>query len=257
MTQRKLLNDSLLNGVGFFWQGIRLILSPSYKRFIIIPIIINIFLLIGSLALLAFYFSHAIDSWMNSFPGWLTIVLGWLLWLIFWASGLLISALIFTLLTNIIASPFYGLLAEKVEKQMSDYVVVSNISLWKSLPHTLYRECIKLLYFIPWLLLCLALLIFPPTMPLAPFVWWGVLAWILAIQYIDYCADNQQIHFRNMLKVLKSAPFTVLGFGGIVTLGMTIPGANLFVPPAAVAGGTALWVWLDQNGLLKSVIKKE
>lgn len=244
------INDSLLNGVGFFWQGVKLILSPRFKRFIIIPVIVNFFLLIGSIALLAYYFSSTVHVWMATLPGWLTLLLGWLFWLIFWTSSLLICALIFTLLTNIIASPFYGLLAEKVEQKISDYVVVSNTSFLKSIPHTLYRELIKILYFIPWLFLCLVLFVFPPTLALAPFVWWLVLSWILAIQYIDYCPDNQQIHFRTALKALKRAPFTVLGFGGVVTLGMTIPGANLFVPPAAVAGGTALWVWLDQNGLV-------
>lgn len=239
--------SNLFKGIHFFWQGVGLILTPTFKRFIIIPIIVNIFLLIGLIYGLAHFFSNSVDTWLASFPHWLTLFLGWLLWLIFWATSLLITTLIFTVLTNIIASPFYGLLAEKTEKSLSPHVITSELSLWKALPHTLYREWLKILYFIPWILLCVFLFIFPPTMPIAPFVWWLVLAWLLALQYVDYCADNQQIGFRKMLALLKQEPLTVIGFGGIVTLFMIIPGANLFVPPAAVAGGTALWLSLTNK----------
>jgi CysZ protein len=69
-----------------------------------------------------------------------------------------------------------------------------------------------------------------------------VLSWILAIQYIDYQADNEQVSLRRMLFLLKHSPLTVFGFGAAVSLALLIPGANLFVPAAAVAGGTALWL---------------
>jgi CysZ protein len=236
--------DSLFTGIYFFWQGVKLVLSPRFKRFIIVPIIVNIFLLVGLIALLFHYFSNSFTSWVMSYPHWLVVLLGWVVSLIFWVTSLFISTFLFTILTNLIASPFYGLLAEKLEKRLSPVVMAPEFSLWKMLPHTLYRESIKIVYFIPWLLLCVFLFVFPPTMPLAPFAWWLILAWLLAIQYIDYCADNQQISFRKMITQLKQAPYTVIGFGGTVTLLMTIPGANLIVPPSAVAGGTALWLSL-------------
>lgn len=232
----------ILTGVGFFLQGIRLILKPELRSFMIVPIFINTLLFIGFIVFLATYFSNYLHTFIQSYPAWLTAILGWLFWFIFWTAGFLITTLSFTILTNVIGSPFYGLLAEKTQLQLYPISLpATTFSFWKILPHTLAREALKLIYFAPWLLLCLVLFIFPPTFPLAPLVWWLVLVWISAIQYIDYTADNQQVSLKEMIKHLKKSPFITLGFGTAVIFAMTIPGANLIVPPAAVVGGTLLW----------------
>ncbi len=238
------MQDSFVTGIVFFLRGLKAVLSPGFRRFIILPILINLVLLIGCIILLALYFSRHFSGFMAIYPGWLTLLLGWLFWFVFWIMSIFVATLCFTFLTNILASPFYGLLAEKIEQHSSLFPTLSTMSFWRSIPHILYREGQKLWHFIPWLLLCLLLLILPPTYPIAPFVWWVVLAWILAIQYIDYVADNQQVDLKTMLQKLKQKPFTALGFGASVTLLMTIPGINLVVPPAAVAGGTFLWLSL-------------
>jgi CysZ protein len=239
------MENNFVTGFHFFIKGIKLVLSPGLKRFIIIPIIINFFLFIGLILFLYSYVSDHFHAVIGSYPGWLTMILGWLFSFLFWAASFLFSTFLFTILTNIIASPFYGLLAEKTERQLStSKLKPSDLSLWALLPRTLAREARKLIYFMPWLLLCLILFIFPPTLPFAPFVWWIVLSWLLGVQYLDYVADNQQYSLKKMLKILKKVPFTILGFGGTVTLCMSIPGGNLIVPPAAVAGGVALWLAL-------------
>lgn len=234
---------TIFEGANFLLLGIRLILSRELKSFIIVPLLINILLFAGFIAIMAIYFSHCLNDFIHSYPAWLMAILGWIFWLIFGIAGFLITTFLFTILTNIIGSPFYGLLAEKTDRVYCKAVVLapSNMSFWKIFMRTLAREALKLLHFLPWLMLCLGLFLFPPTFPFAPFVWWIVLSWIVAIQYIDYAADNQQISLKATTTQLKKSPLLVLGFGAAVTLCMTIPGANLIVPPAAVVGGTLLW----------------
>lgn len=241
---------NFFKGIQFFFQGFRLIFRPGLKRYIVIPIIFNAFLLIIIFSGLAFFLYHNLTPFVSSYPKWVIALFGWLFWLFYSFISLMVSTLVFTLLTNIIASPFYGLLAEVAAKDLTRTTQQNednNNWLKTALtiaPRTLAREGRKLLYFLPWILLCLFLLIFPFAWPIFPFVWWVVLAWILAIQYIDYQPDNEHIHFKDVLVVLKQNPLIVFGFGTMVSLAMMIPGANLFVPPAAVAGGTALWLSL-------------
>lgn len=270
------MQGNIIKGALFFWQGVRLIFSPSLRHYIIVPVIVNIFLWLGTFIALAWYLYHHFGHYLENYPHWVILIVSWLFWLFYGITAFLLGTLFFTLLTNIIASPFYGLLAEKVEKiyltqnliqkrlesgRQSFSVMESEggwFSLLKSLPRTLGREGLKILYFIPWFIFCGIFVIFPPLWTFLPFVWGLVLAWILSIQYVDYIADNQGVSLKNMLATLKQEPLTALGFGGVASLAMAIPGANLFVPPAAVAGGCLLWISIQhqnspKNGLNSNI----
>lgn len=254
-----MLKDNLLYGFRHFLTGFRMISSPGLKRFIIVPVIVNIVLLIVITAAIAIYITHHVPAFLLYFPKWVIYILGWLFWLLYGLTSLLIGTFIFTMMTNIIASPFYGILSEKTEEKIiGNYPVTPNtfkelMILWG---HTFIRECKKILYFIPWFLLCLVFLIIPMLWPLFPIVWWVVMAWIMAVQYCDYAADNQRIPLKRMLKILKQYPWTSLGFGGSVSVALMIPGLNLVVPAAAVAGGTVLWITLNDDNQGGSVRRR-
>lgn len=251
------MKGNLIQGGHFFWQGLRLIFTAGLRRYMIGPLIVNIFLFVLVFAGLAWYLFHHLSQWVSDYPKWVIILIGWLFWLLYASLSLVISAFTFTIATNIIASPFYGLLAEAVERHYQPMLVSPPFTL-STVFRILAREGIKLLYFLPGLLVCGLLFLFPPIWPLMPFVVFFLFAWFAAIQYIDYCPDNQGLSFKVMIKKLKSeAPLTVLGFGLMVSIAMMIPGANLFVPPAAVAGGCALWLFLQGRKLEKNVSSRK
>ena len=60
--------------------------------------------------------------------------------------------------------------------------------------------------------------------------------------YIDYPADNNKMSWQDMLAWLRSKRWQSLGFGGITYLALMIPGVNVLMMPAAVAGATLFWV---------------
>lgn len=277
---------AFIQGAEFFIQGCRLIFQPGLKRYIVIPVICNAILLVLIFWSLASFLFGSLNPFFASYSKWVMMIFGWLFWIFYSLVSLLISSFVFTMLTNIIAAPFYGLLAAASAKILSngqntiantngntnanananakyqntnintnaEHTNTGNTNntnwlktaFWIA-PRTLAREGKKLLYFFPWILLCLSLWIFPFIWFLIPFVWGIVLAWILAIQYMDYQPDNQEISFKEVMILLKQHPYQTLGFGTIVSVAMMIPGANLFVPPAAVAGGTALWLFLQSQ----------
>ncbi len=54
--------------------------------------------------------------------------------------------------------------------------------------------------------------------------------------------DNNLITFKRMRGYLRRRSLASLGFGGVVSVLTLIPGINLVLMPAAVAGATAMWI---------------
>jgi len=253
------MNDSFLEGARFFVQGLNLIFQRGLKRYIIVPMIVNMILLCAVCIGLGLYLYHRFSAMIYQCPEWLIFFLGGLFWVLLGVLSFLLSTWVFILLTNLIAAPFYGLLAEKAARwlrfqsnqagSVTAYYTpalepntTSIKSLLLTVPHAFLRELRKLLYMTPKLVVYLLLFLFPFTWPLIPIMGWIIFSWILAIQYIDYQADNERVSFNDMMRLLKIRPMTVFGFGSAISLVLLIPGANLLVPAAAVAGGTVFWL---------------
>ena len=62
------------------------------------------------------------------------------------------------------------------------------------------------------------------------------------VMYIDYPADNNKMNWQDMLAWLREKRWQSLGFGGITYAVLLIPGLNILMMPAAVAGATLFWV---------------
>src|SRR5690606_40379990 len=166
-------------------------------------------------------------------------------WPLFVALVLLIVFFTFTLLANLIAAPFNGFLAEKVEvvvRGEDPFPTFRWGELAAMVPRTLGRELRKLAYFLPRALALLILSLIPGVNVLAAPLWILFGIWMMAVQYIDYPADNNKLGWNEMLAWLREKRWQSLGFGGIVYLALLIPFVNILVMPAAVAGATLFWV---------------
>lgn len=64
----------------------------------------------------------------------------------------------------------------------------------------------------------------------------------MAIQYVDYAADNHQTDFAVLRKMLRKRRYSSIGFGGAVMACSIVPFFNIIAMPAAVIGGTLFWV---------------
>lgn len=237
------MSGNPVRGGRYLLRGFRLILEPGLRAFVVLPLAINIILFVGAIWLLALEFDRWVDYWVAQVPQWLSF-LDWLLWPIFALLVLVLVYFSFTLVANFIAAPFNGFLAEKVEARERGAPPAAPD--WKALlalvPRTLGRELAKLLYYLPRVIFLLLLTLIPGLQLLAPLLWFLFAAWMMAIQYCDYPMDNNGVPFKAMRRQLKARRGTVLGFGALTSLGLTLPGINLVVMPAAVAGATLLWV---------------
>lgn len=104
----------VLSGPQYLREGLKLVLSPSLRLFVLLPLAINLVLFVGLIYLAGHQFSLWVDTLMPSLPDWLSF-LSYILWPLFVVLVVLMVFFTFTMLANVIAAPFNGFLAEKVE----------------------------------------------------------------------------------------------------------------------------------------------
>jgi CysZ protein len=145
---------------------------------------------------------------------------------------------------NLLGAAFNGLLSEALSKELTQSPLPTS-SLLKVAITSTKREFVKLFYYLPRMigvLILAAILYFIPVVNLlAPVVIYWFSAWMMAIEYLDYPADNHHVSFKELLKIIKKEKGLCLSFGLTISLFASIPFANFIVMPAAVLGATYLW----------------
>lgn len=233
-----------LSGPQYLREGLKLVLSPGLRLFVLLPLVINIVLFVGLIYFAGHQFSLWVDHLMPTLPSWLSF-LNYLLWPLFVVLVVLMVFFTFTMLANIIAAPFNGFLSEKVEvvvRGTDDFPAFSWGELIAMVPRTLAREMRKLGYFLPRAIGLFILSFIPVVNLIAAPLWLLFGVWMMAIQYIDYPADNHKLGWNEMLAWLRQKRWQSMSFGGIVYLVLLVPVVNLLMMPAAVAGATLFWV---------------
>ncbi len=239
------------NGLTYFIQGIKIMMMPGLKRFVLLPILVNIIVIGTAFTWLFTQFSGWINMIMSYVPSWLNW-LSYLLWPVLIILTLLFFGYFFGTLANIIASPFNGLLSEKVEEILTGNKLEDGswAEFAKDVPRMIKRELSRLGYYLPRALLLFVLFFIPLIgQIIAPILWFIFGAWMMAIQYCDYPFDNHKISFNTMKAQLYKDKACSVSFGAIISVCTMIPLINLVVMPISVCGATAMWVdrYHDKN----------
>lgn len=238
-----MLGQPLIGAAGLL-RGAKLLNTPGLRRFVIIPVTINVLVFTLSIWVLLQQFTPLVEKWTGYLPAWLEW-LEWLFWLFFALAAVLVVFYTFSILANLIAAPFNGLLAEAVEKHLTGKPLPGGGSLLGALreaPSAIFDELRKIGYFLLRAVPLLILFWIPLLNLAAPVLWALFSAWMMAVEYGDYPMGNHNIRFAEQRRRLGQKRMLSLGFGGATLLATMIPLVNFLVMPAAVAGATALWV---------------
>jgi len=233
-----------ISGAGYLLKGMRLIMQPGLRRFVLLPLLINILVFSAAIWYGVSQFESFL-TWMESrIPSWLHW-LDWILWPLFVLVLVILVFYSFTLVANLLASPFNSLLAEKVELYLTGRPLHEDGG-WKkaliTLVPTLIDELSKLRFAVLAAVPFLILFLIPGINLAAPVLWFLYMAWILTLEYSDYPMGNHGLRFREMRARLRRKRMLGLSFGA-ATAGLTmVPVVNFIVMPSAVAGATAMWV---------------
>ncbi len=228
-------------GARYVARGFKLINLPGIRRYVIIPILINL-ALFGAATWYGIDRFEAFLDWL--LPRWLDWV-RWILWPLFALTALLVVFYTFTLLANLIGAPFNGLLAERLEARLTGRVAPDSQGtgyLVRSGFIAVVSELRKIGYMLARTIPLLILFLIPGLNVLAPFAWLAFSAWMLALEYVDAPMGNHDLTFHDGRRLLGENRPLALGFGGAVLIITSFPVLNFIAMPVAVAGATALWV---------------
>jgi len=236
---------SYFKGASDCIAGFKLILNPGLRRFVIVPLVINIALFATAI----YFFSKQLDVWVDHLlPSWLSF-LQFVLWPLFAITIFLIVFYSFTLLANLIAAPFNSLLAARVEAMLSNNPgeEINSDAIWKVALRSISAELVKTFYFIKWLIPLLILTFIPGLNVIAPAAWFIYAAWSYALEYTDYPLGNRGQLFKEVREYNRKNRLRALGFGSIVFAMTSIPFLNFIAMPVAVCGATRLTIKLKEN----------
>lgn len=231
-----------MKGAGYALTGLRWLPKSGLRRFVALPLLINI-VLFGAGIWWTYgqfeYFDQVLQGWLPTWLDWLH----WLIWPIFALTVLIALFYSFSVVANLLAAPFNSLLAEQVERlaQPGNTPRPATDLNWKELILSPLAALNRLLYFIGWAIPLLLLSFVPVVNVAAPVLWVLFSAWMLALEYADYPLANRGLSFRNQRRLLRQHWPLTLGFGGIVLLLTLIPIVNFLAMPAAVIGATLMW----------------
>ncbi|MBN1379350.1 MAG: sulfate transporter CysZ [Gammaproteobacteria bacterium] len=242
-----MIND-FVKGARFALAGLSLARTRGIRRYVLIPLLINIVLFTVGIYLAFGQAGAGIAMLVEWLPDWLDW-LSWLLWMLFAALMLIVAFYTFTVVANLIGSPFNSLLSEKLEEKLTGNMPPSSgrlIETLRGISGAVISEFRKFGYLLAWaiplVILSIVFIFLPPLSLLTPIMWFIFGAWMLALEYLDYPMGNHGFTFNEQRAVAKQKRRLMLGFGSVIMIMTMIPILNFLAMPVAVAGITQLWV---------------
>lgn len=230
---------NFIRGFKAIFAGFGLIIKPKIRRFIILPLLINTLLF----ASIIYFGASSFGTWVNSIiPEWLTW-LNWLIWPLFFVLCLTFVFFLFSIVANLIGSPFNGMLSEQVEYFLiNEKPKLEAKTLGQEVAEALKGEAKKLQYFIVRAIPLFLLFFIPVLQAFAPFVWFLFGAWMLSKEYFDYPMANHGLSFQQQRELVKQKRALGFGFGVAVMCLTLIPVINFIAMPVAVCAATRLYL---------------
>ncbi|KPK34486.1 MAG: hypothetical protein AMK70_07355 [Nitrospira bacterium SG8_35_1] len=234
-----------LSGITYLFQGFQLIRQPALRRFVLFPVLINTIVFSLAITVGVYQFDIFLDWVLPQGNSWWIETTRTVIWIFFTLLVLFILYFTFTILANLIASPFNGLLSEKVEEFLAGRPLKNSGSVKSVIASVLpsfMSEFKKIAYFMLLGGTTFLILLIPGLNALAPILWLFFTSWMMSLEYIAYPMENHNMFFATTRTRLKSMRALSLGFGMAVMFCSMVPLINFVIMPAAVCGATALWL---------------
>ncbi|MCP3687616.1 MAG: sulfate transporter CysZ [Gammaproteobacteria bacterium] len=231
----------IMNGSYMLARGFKLVREPGIRRYVAIPLLINI-ILFGSLIWFGYSaFEPLVEKVMSWVPDFLDF-LRWFIWVFITLMTAIVAFFAFTPVANIVAAPFNALMSEKIEEMLTGKEINSDLGLMALVVSSVGSQLRKLIYIALWSIGLVLITLIPGINLISPVLWVIFGSWLLSLEYLDYPMGNHDLSFSRQKQILAQHRGLSLGFGGMVMILTSIPLVNFFVMPVAVAGATAMWV---------------
>jgi len=233
----------VLLGLRYAFAGFNLIGRPGIRQYVLVPLAINMVLFAAAIVWGMGSVGDFI-RWLSRQWEWLEWI-AWLLWPLFVVIALILIFFSFSIIANLLGSPFNGFLAAAVERTLAGTGPALRGEAGGFIGEmraAVSSESRKFLYFAARALPLSLLFAIPLINIAAAPVWFLFGAWMLALEYLEYPLGNRGLLFPEVRAQVSGNRRLALGFGiGVLCLTL-IPVLNFLAMPVAVAGGTKLVV---------------
>jgi CysZ protein len=239
------MGTGFFTGISFLLRGLGMYArSPRLMFLGLIPAVIS-FAVLAGLFVLMLIFVDDVVVWITPFAdGWSSGIRDTVRFLaelgvaVVWV---VLSVLLFVVLTLLIGQPFYEAISKRVEDQLGGVPGEVDVSFWRSLPRTV-GDSIRLALLAASVGVFLFLLGLVPVIGQISSPILGVLlgGWVLALELTSVPFERRGLRFRDRRRMLRQRRSMALGFGSATFVCFLIPGGAILVMPAAVAGATLL-----------------
>lgn len=219
--------------------------KPGLLKYLAIPLTINILVFSLSVYFGLDLFEGLLETYAPSTDVWYGMALYYLSWTVAMLLTSVVVFFSFTVVGNLIASPFNELLSEHTEALQVGRKPDERFSVgrfWKEAKNSIFVEIKKLSFFTVCMLLLLAINLVPGIGSMV----YAVLApiftlFFLVIEYMAFVLMRKQLTFTQQRRYISKRPVLMTGFAcGIFCL-LAIPFIQFFCIPLAVVGATLLW----------------
>lgn len=218
---------------------------PGLLKYLAIPFSINVLVFSLSVYFGLDLFQSLLETYAPSSEVWYGMILYYLAWTVALLLTTVIVFFSFTIVGNLIASPFNELLSERTEGLLVGRQADERFSFgrfWKEAGQTLLVEIKKLSVFLLGMVLLLAINLIPGIGSLI----YAVLApiftlFFLLIEYMAFVLMRKQLTFSQQRQYITARPVLMAGFACSIFCMLAIPFLQFFCIPLAVVGATLLW----------------
>jgi len=235
--------------LGFFYpfRGLKvLVRTPTLWAYMLIPLLIN--LGVFSFGVYAGFsvFTEFVHGFLPQSEAWYWAALAYLLWGIAVVLSVTVVFFTFTLIGNLIASPFNELLSEKVEKRFfpgtREEEPFSLKGFFREMPRIILDEGRRLLFYLLGLLVLALCLVIPVIGAFIYAVSSAVFTiFFLSLDYLSYPMARRKMLFPEQRRCLLRHKALSSGFGAGALCLILIPFLQFLTIPASVTGATLLW----------------
>lgn len=186
--------------------------------------------------------THGGDGWLDALMRGARSFVRFIITLLAIGIGFVVA--LFT--AQIAAAPFYDALSHAVEALRAGHSPepTSLAELLRDAARSVQLATVKLAIYIAWMVPLWLLGLFVPVVgPISQAaLGFALTVAFLAVDHLDWAAARHGLSVGERLGLLGAYPGPLLGFGLCVWCFLFIPVVNLFLIPAAVAGGTLLFI---------------
>lgn len=254
MTDHIQTNPATSFSRGFFYpfRGLRLLSRyPALLKYIVIPFLINLVIFSSAVYFGLDFFNSTVVQYIPQGEAWYWALLYYAAWILAVLVTAVLVFFLFTVIGNLIASPFNDLLSERAEEYLLGKRSETAFSL-KGFLHdarfTLVNELKKMSLFLVGMVFLLLLNLIPVLGQLI----YSVAAilftlFFLVVEYLGYVFGRKNYAFREQRRYIWRRKFLTLGFGTGVLCILAVPFLQFLCLPLAVLGATLLWCENSQS----------